>query len=247
MDKNKMFQIYYEGKNYEIEKSKVNFSYGYGIVKKIISNMSRSWGKLELIGVVDSEFNTVIAFEAYYHDIQLFPEGNVILQERYSGGDGEQAYSGLKYYHGRITEKGHFSKLDKISEYQKINETTLKMRNNNAKFILYDLKEARIISPGFSEIDDFLYLDDNSNKRIAKSTLKLSCMDGTDNDCYVICYIDEAGKIVSAIWNSFDNQFMAADNIDFDFDAYVEGLKTTLLEEGKIKKETVNKLSRTII
>lgn len=255
MNNKNTFQIIFNERNIDVPKENIEFQNGYAVIKTTIKTTAKSgWAgywydyDLDLMGVIDENFDTVLEFKGWYSDIQVFPEGNLIVQVRFSGGDGEQSYTIYKNQHYKIN--GCLStKVDELDilGYDKINETTIKAKNRgfgSGFEALYDVVKGKYISEKFSVIENFEQQNEGNSEKFAKAIMRLASDDGTKNVCDIICFIDELGMIRTSLYNTYSDSIIETNTEGFDFLQTIETIKRQMLEYSPIKEEFANSVQK---
>ena len=254
MEREEMFQINYDGRNFEIPKSSVKFEHGYAVVVKTIKTSVRNWGgwsdsDLHLTGIINEDYRTVFDFKGWFPTINIYSEGNFIVTVRFSGGDGEQAYIRHENHHYKMIDNVA-TKIRELSswEYLKINDNVVQTKNNvfmSGSEALYDVVAGQFISDEFSIIGKFEKVNEDSD-RIAKAIVRLPYGEKTRNVCDVICYIDENGKIRTPLYNSHDDSTIDSTVPEFSLTSAIDGIKAQIKEDSSKKTEIANKLIKSI-
>lgn len=201
---------------------------------------------LTIKGVIDQNFATIVPFKAYYEEIQIFPGGNIILTERFSGGDGEQSYTRYDNTHYRIVN-GTLQKVRNLesSRYLKINETTIQIRNNpfySGFEALYDVVQGKIISERFTTIGGF---EQHGEENLAQAIIRLPYPE-TDNVWEVICYIDADGMIRTPLYNSYSNCLIDTTDKSFQLANTIDGIKKQIAKDTGDRAQVVKELIKTV-
>lgn len=255
MSNDNMFQINFKGKSINIPKENAHFQNGYAVIEKTIVSEAKEYDlwypyNLKLMGVVDENYDTVVDFKGWNQDIQIFPEGNIIVKVSISGGDGEQSYIRYENRHYKINGKQTkiVDKLD-FSEYERINNTTIKVkiRNYHEYFdVLYDVVDGKFISEKFTSIGNFEKQNEEIQLKLAKAIMRLPYNDGTRNVCEIVCYIDESGTIRSSLYNSHTNSMIETTTNEFNFSQTVELIQKQILKDNAKKTIRENQLIKSI-
>lgn len=251
MAKKDLFEFTYNGETYSVDKSSIKFSNGYGVIEKNVKLSVRTWGgywtteDATLRGVVDEEFNIVLDVKSNFTEIEIFPGGNIMVGQFYYGGDGEQTFIRLSYYHYQVID-GIPEMRNKvgIGEYSKIDDTTLRISNGSFK-ALYDLTTAELITPRFTKIGKFKWVPNSDNLYIAQCVLTITSSSDSQISYDIICYIDKSGALRSSIYVSQADSLIEVSDINA-IEQIAETLRIKVVGESEKKNNLLRSLEQTI-
>ncbi|NLL01609.1 MAG: hypothetical protein GX265_01125 [Mollicutes bacterium] len=209
MNYNETFNVNYKNKNYQISKSDIKFTHGYGIVEINLNNPLRmNWGnkfnyEINIKGVINENYQIVLTFNDYNH-IQIFPDDNLIVKINHFN-----ELDNIEYQHYKLINKS-FKKICSFysKNYEIINDNTLKISFDDFD-TLYSLTNAKYISNQFTTIGKFENQDNNPEK------LALAIYQTPYGD--ISCYIDITGKIRTPLIISDSDIKINIPDKDFDF------------------------------
>ncbi len=222
MNCNETFNVTYKNENYQISKSDIKFTHGYGIGEiKLQNPLRKKWGnkynyETKIKGVIDENYQTVLEFNDY-QQINILPNGNIMVKiMRYNELDS------IEYQHFKLINKT-FKKISvfKANQYEIINHDTLKISFDDFD-ILYNLTKGKYVSDQFTTIGRFV--------RKENFQVKLALAVYETPYCDIDCYIDINGKIRTPLFLSESNVQINTTEKDFDFLGTVEAIET-LMEE----------------
>lgn len=219
-----------------VSEDNLEFINGYAVVEKELTETEMSlittFSKRKIIikGIVDETLKTIVPFKEDYDVIDIFKNSNFIItiKNQYGNTDITRTRT-IHYKYNKETVS-----LEEITElpnkhYRIIDEDKIIITDSSSEQYnaIYDLEKGTIISNKFTSIEDF-----ENGKALATKEINLGNLNAS-----VYCYINKSGDIEKKIYNSLNNSYTDVDK-DFNFENYIENVKSDLIEKkAKIEND----------
>ncbi len=221
MPKEETFNIEYNGSTYSIPISNLKFQHGYAVVTYGVTCSTcsnRNWRdqNYTLMGVVDKNYETVLNFERYYNDINIFPGENLIATTHTLGEKGNRVCEKYTNYHYKIYngKAVYYNKLTS-QNFEIVNDKIIKLKCDSSES-LYSVEEGKEISERFFSIGDYKKYRKDLNERFAEAKYRLE-LPQLNKKTLLACLIDEKGKIRSPLYNTTTKRYIDTSSPEFNF------------------------------